>query len=167
MFLVRTNIVRKRTKPAGNFGFPFNSFDRRRIDKGFQSRVVKRAIFLDMPVISDRTIPDFSICDSAAAHPFKLPPKRSEWPNPAYSDQRALLRLLEIKVSQGAEWKALISNYIGSIPLSGDASCAAGHVIAICPPPVTPVSSAMTRKAGAAARHSQSAAPRAAALPPS
>jgi hypothetical protein len=74
MLAIRTNIVRERTEPARNLGFPFNSFDRRRIDKGFQSRVVKRAIFLDMPVISDRTIPDVSICDTAAANPLKPRP---------------------------------------------------------------------------------------------
>jgi hypothetical protein len=80
-------------------------------------------------------------------------------------DRRAPLRRAEISFSQGAEWKALISKYIGTIPLSGDASCAVEHIIAICPPPRTPVSSAMIAKVGAAARHSQSAAPRAAALP--
>src|SRR6185369_3161596 len=80
-------------------------------------------------------------------------------------DRRAPLRRLEISLSHGAEWTALISRYIGTIPLSGDASCAVAHIIAICPPPRTPVSSAMIAKAGAAARHSQSAAPRAAVLP--
>lgn len=30
-------------------------------------------------------------------------------------------RTLEISLSQGAKWKALISTYIGTIPLSGDA----------------------------------------------
>ena len=35
------------------------------------------------------------------------------------------MRRLEISFSQGAEWNALISTYIGAIPLSGDASCAA------------------------------------------
>ena len=67
--------------------------------------------------------------------------------------------------SQGAEWKALISRYIAAIPPSGDASCVVEHIIAICPPPNTPVISAMTAKVGAAARPSQSAAPRTAALP--
>src|ERR1700738_1469111 len=74
-------------------------------------------------------------------------------------------RRLEIIFSQGAEWKALISKYIGTIPLSGDASCAAEQSISAGPPPRTPVGSAMMAKAGAAARHSQSAAPRTAALP--
>jgi hypothetical protein len=32
---------------------------------------------------------------------------------------------LEISFSQGAEWKTLISKYIGTIPLIGDASRAA------------------------------------------
>jgi hypothetical protein len=39
----------------------------------------------------------------------------------AFQDPRAPLRRLEISFSQGAEWKALISTYIGTIPLSGDA----------------------------------------------
>src|SRR5713226_3253473 len=82
-------------------------------------------------------------------------------------DRRAPLRRLEISFSQGAEWKALISKYIGTIPLSGDASCAAKQSLSSGPPPRTPVSSGMIAKVGAAARHSQSAAPRAAALPPS
>ena len=80
-------------------------------------------------------------------------------------DRRTLLRRLAISFSQGAEWKALMSTYIETIPVSGDASCMVEHMIAICPPPKTPVSSAMIAKVGAAARHSQSAAPRAAALP--
>src|SRR5262245_66231429 len=65
----------------------------------------------------------------------------------------------EISFSQGAEWKALISMYIGTMPLSGDA---AAQSTSCGPPPRTPVRSAMIAKAGAAARHSQSAAPRAA-----
>jgi hypothetical protein len=40
-------------------------------------------------------------------------------------DRQAPLRQLETSFSLGAEWKALISKYIGTIPLSGDASCAA------------------------------------------
>jgi hypothetical protein len=75
----------------------------------------------------------------------------------------AMLRRLEISFSQGAEWKALISTYIGTIPLSGDPSGA--QSIPGGPPPKTPVSSAMMAKAGAAARHRKSAAPSAAALP--
>ena len=69
-----------------------------------------------------------------------------------------VFRRLEISFSQGAEWKALISKYIGTIPLSGDASCAAAQSMSGGPPP-KPVSSAMMAKVGAAARHSQSAAP--------
>jgi hypothetical protein len=78
----------------------------------------------------------------------------------------AMLRRLEISFSQGAEWKALISTYIGTIPLSTDASCAPAQSISSGPPPRTPVSSAMIAKVGAAARHSQSAAPRTAVFPP-
>jgi hypothetical protein len=77
----------------------------------------------------------------------------------------APVRRLEISFSQGAKWKALISKYIGTIPLSGDASCAAEQSISDGPPPRTPVSSAMIAKVGAAARHSQSAAARVAAFP--
>ena len=52
----------------------------------------------------------------------------SIWRTPD-QDRWALLRRLEISFSQGAEWKALISKYIGTIPLSGDASCArAEHI---------------------------------------
>ena len=72
------------------------------------------------------------------------------------------LRRLEISFSQGAEWKALISKYIGAIPLSGDA---AEQSISGGPPAGTAVSNAMMAKLGAAARHNQSAAPRA-AVPP-
>src|SRR5207249_9018013 len=83
----------------------------------------------------------------------------------ADQDRQAPLRRLEISFSQGAEWNAHISKYIGTIPLSGDASCAAEQSISGDPPPSTPVSSAMIAKVGAAARYSQSAAPVAAAMP--
>jgi hypothetical protein len=76
----------------------------------------------------------------------------------------AAFRRPEISFSQGAEWKALISKYIGTIPANGDASCAAEQSISGGPPP-TPVSSAMMAKVGAAARPSQPAAPRAGAWP--
>src|SRR5258706_3368037 len=72
----------------------------------------------------------------------------------------ATLRRLETSFSQGAEWKMLISKYIGTIPVSGDASCAAEHSKSSEPPPRTPVNSAMIAKVGAAARHSQFAAPK-------
>src|SRR5712664_2603679 len=71
---------------------------------------------------------------------------------------RIVVRRDEISFSQGAEWNALISKYIGTIPLSGDASYAAEHSTSGGPPPRTPVSSAMIAKVGAGARHSQSAA---------
>jgi hypothetical protein len=70
---------------------------------------------------------------------------------------------LETNFSQGVKWKALISKYIGTIPLSGDASCAAEQSMAGGPPSAD-VSSAMIAKVGAAARHSQSVALRAAVL---
>jgi hypothetical protein len=70
---------------------------------------------------------------------------------------QAPLRRLEISFSQGGEWKALISKYIGIIPLTGDV-CPAEHNISGWPPPRAPVSSAMIAKVGAAARYSQSTA---------
>src|SRR3954447_5364966 len=70
----------------------------------------------------------------------------------------------EIIFSQGAEWKALISKYIGTIPLSGEAVCAAEQSTSGAPPPA-PVNSAMIAKVGAAARYSQSAVPFVPALP--
>ena len=55
-----------------------------------------------------------------------------------------------ISFSHGAAWKALISTYIVTIPLSGD-TCAAEQSISAGPPPRTPVSSAMMAKVGDAA----------------
>jgi hypothetical protein len=52
--------------------------------------------------------------------------------------------------SQGAEWKTLISKYIGTIPPRGDALAVEHN--ASGEPPRTPVSSAMVAKVGAAAR---------------
>jgi hypothetical protein len=68
-------------------------------------------------------------------------------------------RRFGISFSQGAEWKALINKYIGTIPLRGDALTAVEQSIFGGPPPRRAVSSAMIAKVGAAARHSQSAAP--------
>jgi hypothetical protein len=76
----------------------------------------------------------------------------------------AVLRRQEISFNQGAEWNALISTYIGTIPLSGDTPCAAKHIMSASPPDAQ-VRSGMAAKVGAAARHSQSAAPGAAARP--
>jgi hypothetical protein len=67
---------------------------------------------------------------------------------------------LEISLSHGGEWKALISPYIGVIPLSGNVCPAAEHRISGWPLPRA-VSSAMIAKVGAAARLSQSIARRA------
>jgi hypothetical protein len=63
----------------------------------------------------------------------------------------------KISFSQGAEWKALISRYIGAIPLSGDAP-PIEHNASGDPAPRTPVSSAMIAKVGAAARVRKSTA---------
>jgi len=65
---------------------------------------------------------------------------------------------LVISLSHGAEWKALISKYIGTIPVNGDASCAAEHSIPGMPPAWIPVRSAMIAKVGAAARDSEQSA---------
>ena len=48
---------------------------------------------------------------------------------PLDQDGRTPLRRLTISFSQGAEWKALISKYIGTIPLSGDALAAEHNAI--------------------------------------
>jgi hypothetical protein len=64
------------------------------------------------------------------------------------------LRQLVISLSHGAEWKTLISTYIGTIPVNGDASCAPTHSIPGMPPSPIPASSAMMAKPGAAARDS-------------
>jgi len=50
-------------------------------------------------------------------------------------DRRAPFRRLAASFSQGAKWKALISKYIATIPLSGDASCAAEQSMSGMPPP--------------------------------
>jgi hypothetical protein len=78
----------------------------------------------------------------------------------ASADQarQAPVRQLVISLSHGAEWKTLISKYIGTIPVNGDASCAAEHSMPGMPPSWIPVSSAMMAKAGAAASDSQPSA---------
>jgi len=83
--------------------------------------------------------------------------RRSIWRTPDH-DRRAPLRRPETSFSQGAEWNALISKYIGTIPVSGD-PCPAEQIISIGPPPRTPVMSAMIAKVGVAARHSHLAMP--------
>jgi hypothetical protein len=83
----------------------------------------------------------------------------SAWRTPD-PERRALFRRREMSLSQGTEWKALISMYIEVIPLSGDASCAPMQGMACALRPRRPVSNAMTAKVGAAARHTQLLAPR-------
>jgi hypothetical protein len=68
---------------------------------------------------------------------------------------------LEISFSQGAEWKALINQYIAAMPLSGETCCAPAQSTSAESAPGKAVSNAMIAKVGAAARHSQ-VAPRAA-----
>jgi hypothetical protein len=72
---------------------------------------------------------------------------------------------LEINLTHGAAWKALISRYITVIPLIGDEPCIAVQSMSGWPLK-KPVHSAMIAKVGAAARPSQPAAPGAARLPP-
>jgi hypothetical protein len=81
-------------------------------------------------------------------------------------ERHAPRRRPKISFSHGAEWNALISKYIGTMPPSGDA-LAIEHNTSGDPPPSIPVSSAMIAKVGAAARYRKSAAAIAAALPPS
>jgi hypothetical protein len=69
-----------------------------------------------------------------------------------------------ISFSQGAEWKALISKYIGTMPPTGDA-VAAEQRLSSGPLPATAVSSAMIAKVGAAASDSHLTMLRAAAVP--
>jgi hypothetical protein len=65
---------------------------------------------------------------------------------------------LVISLSHGAEWKALISKYIGTIPVNGDALVAAEHSIPGMPTSWIPVTSAMIAKIGAAASDSKRSA---------
>jgi hypothetical protein len=44
---------------------------------------------------------------------------------PSYQDPLAQLRRRDTSLSHGPKWKALINKYIVTIPVSGDASCAA------------------------------------------
>src|SRR3546814_6230031 len=60
------------------------------------------------------------------------------------ANSRAEARRPAISFSQGAEWKALISRYIETIPLNGDVSCAAMQ--SMSEPPEAAVSSAMAAK---------------------
>jgi hypothetical protein len=64
----------------------------------------------------------------------------------------------EINFNQGAAWKALISRYIGAIPLSGDIPYADEQSISGGPPPKIPVSRAIVARVGAAASDIQPAA---------
>ena len=75
------------------------------------------------------------------------------------------LRRLEINLSHGAAWKALISRYITVIPLIGDEPCIAMQSMSGWPLK-KPVHSAMNAKVGAAAKRSQPAAPGATRPPP-
>src|ERR1700722_5442733 len=74
------------------------------------------------------------------------------------------LRRPAISLSQGAEWKAPIMKYMGTIPLMS-APCPDAEQSGSAPPPRQTVISAIVTKAGAAARPRQSAAIRAIAAP--
>jgi hypothetical protein len=69
---------------------------------------------------------------------------------------QAPLRQLAISFSHGAKWKALISTYIGTIPLRAHACDPAEHGTACGPSPSMAVSAAMNPKIGAAPSDSQS-----------
>jgi hypothetical protein len=75
-----------------------------------------------------------------------LSPRQS---NDALEAIISTLHALEISLSQGVKWKALISKYIGTIPVSGD-ELVIEH--SGDPPPSTAVNSAMIANVGAAAR---------------
>jgi hypothetical protein len=64
-------------------------------------------------------------------------------------------RVAEITFSHGPAWKALISTYIGTMPVNGDASRVAAQSMSTGPPPERPARSAIMAKVGAAARDSQ------------
>ena len=117
--------------------------DRKKADRAMQAMMKMQKIVIADP-------------DKASARPrtFRTPDQ----------DRQTPLRRREISFSQGAEWKALISKYIGTIPLSGDA-LAIEHNASADPPPRTQVSSAMIAKVGAAARYRKLAAPIADPLP--
>jgi hypothetical protein len=83
------------------------------------------------------------------AAPKQLVTRNSRW---------TPLRRLEINLSHGAAWKALISRYITVIPLIGDEPCIAMQSMSGWPLK-KPVHSAMNAKVGAAAKPSQPAAP--------
>jgi hypothetical protein len=68
---------------------------------------------------------------------------------------RRCFRRLENSFSHGGKWKALMSKYIGIIPLSGDVCSRAEQTISGCLSPRTPVSSATIAKVGVAAKDSQ------------
>lgn len=70
-------------------------------------------------------------------------------------ERRITLHCLETRFNQGDKWKALISKYIGTIPVSGDESCTAEQSMSGMLPPWILVSSAIIAKLGAAARDSQ------------
>jgi hypothetical protein len=85
----------------------------------------------------------------------------TRWRTPD-QDRWLPLRWPDISFSQGAEWNALIKMYIHTVPFSGDACCAAAQSMSCGPPLRAAIRNAMIAKVGAAARHTQSAAPKAA-----
>ena len=74
-------------------------------------------------------------------------------------------RRLEINLSHGVAWKALIGRYITGIPLIGDGPCIAMQSMSGWPLK-KPVHKAMIANVGAAARPSHRAMPGAALPPP-
>ena len=62
----------------------------------------------------------------------------------------------DISFSHGAEWKALISTYMETIPFSSDPCCAAVQNMSGGPPLKAAVTNAMIANVGAAARTASS-----------
>jgi hypothetical protein len=84
--------------------------------------------------------------------PVRLPGEFTNADQTSQAPHRPLL----ISLSHGAEWKALISTYIGTIPVNGDVVSAAEHSMSGMPPSQICVSTAMMAKVGAAASGSRS-----------
>jgi len=84
------------------------------------------------PHIANRSTFDSRRCNAASAHAAERYRQR-QWSKPICDDRGATLRRREISFSQGAKWNALISTYIGTIPLSGEASCPAEHIMSAPP----------------------------------
>src|SRR6266567_8570316 len=84
------------------------------------SLLMQKANFDDGKFARFRPILTAAATNAASAHASH---RRCRWSKLIYDDRR------EISFSQGAEWNALISRYIGTIPLNGDTPCGAEHIM--------------------------------------